>query len=107
MWIVTNNTDLQMTEGDFGIQLPVEIGGTTLSANDSIRFTLKTKVTGREVITKEYNEIIDNTFNLEMTEAETAKIPTGAYLYSLDWCQNGLFMCNIIPAAPFKVVDKI
>ena len=107
MWIITNNTDLQMTEGDYGIQLPVEISGTTLTANDSIRFTLKAKVTGREILTKEYDEITENTINLELTEEETAMLPTGAYLYSLDWYQSGLFMCNIIPAAPFKVVDKI
>ena len=37
-WIV-NDTMLQMAEGDFGIELPFAVTGTTLAASDSIRFT--------------------------------------------------------------------
>lgn len=34
MWNVIG-ADLQMTEGDYGVALPVEIKGTTLGAQDS------------------------------------------------------------------------
>lgn len=104
-WNVTNHA-LSMTEGDYGIALPVEIKGTTLGAQDSIKLTFKTAVNGDEILSKDFNGITDNTVSLELTEEESALFPVGSYVYCLDWYQNGNFMCNIIPSAQFKVVDK-
>lgn len=101
-----NSQNLSMAEGDFGIALPVEIGGVTLGAQDSIKLTFKTAVNGEEILSKEFNGIIDNTVSLELTEEETALLPVGTYVYSLDWYQSGNFMCNIIPYASLRVVDK-
>ena len=39
-WNVTN-LNLSMAEGDYGIALPVEIQGTTLGAQDSIKLLPK------------------------------------------------------------------
>ena len=103
MWIVINN-NLSMAEGDWGIQLPITITGTTFAANDSVRVTIKSGET--TVIQKDYTDITNNTVNLELTEAESALLHVGSYLYSLDWYQDGAFMCNIIPSAAIKVVDK-
>lgn len=36
----------------------------------------------------------------------TDKIGPGFYTYSLDWYQDGAFLCNIIPAGEFRVVVK-
>lgn len=105
MWDV-RNSDLSMTEGDFGIILPVTISGATLEADDSIRLTIKDTQNGEAIVTKEFTAIVDNTFNFEISETETALLKVGVYVYSLDWFQNGNFMCNIIPCAKFKVVDK-
>ena len=105
MWTVSGN-NIKMAEGDYGIQLPVKVSGVTLTASDSLRFTFKTAQNGDEVLVKEFDNITDNTVNLEFTEAESALFPVGSYVYSLDWYQNGLFMCNIIPVAGLKVVDK-
>lgn len=107
MWVV-NGQNLTMVEGDFGIQLPVTIDGTTFAANDEIKFTLKTAMNGETLVEKTfpYAEISENTVNLELTEIESATLPVGTYIYSLDWFQDGAFMCNIIPFATFKVVDK-
>ena len=47
--------------------------------------------------------------NLSMAEGDygiALPVPVGGYVYCLDWYQNGNFMCNIIPSAQFKVVDK-
>ena len=104
-WNVTGQ-NLSIVEGDFGIALPVEIGGVTLGAQDSIKLTFKAAVNGEAILAKEFDGIIDNTVSLELTEEETALLPVGAYVYSLDWYQSGNFMCNIIPSASFKVVDK-
>ena len=105
MWDV-RNSDLSMTEGDFGIILPVTINGATLEADDSIRLTIKDTQNGDAIVTKEFTAIVDNTFDFEISETETALLNGGVYVYSLDWSQNGNFMCNIIPCAKFKVVDK-
>jgi hypothetical protein len=104
-WSV-NGQNLAMAEGDYGIKLPVTIKGTTLGAQDSIKLTFKAAVNGEEILSKEFDGIIDNTVSLELTEEESALLPVGAYVYSLDWYQSGNFMCNIIPSASLKVVDK-
>lgn len=106
MWRV-DAQNLIMTEGDFGIKLPITISGITFAANDSVKLTIKAQANGDTVIEKEYTDIPQSgTFNLEITEAETALLPVGVYVYILDWYQDGAFMCNIIPTALFKVVDK-
>lgn len=103
MWNV-NGTTLNMTEGDWGVKLPVTVTGVTFTANDSVRIKIQRGET--TIIEKEYTNITQNTFDLEFTEAESALLPVGSYLYSLDWYQDGAFMCNIIPSGMFLVGDK-
>lgn len=105
MWVV-NGQELKMVEGDWGIQLPVQISGTTFTENDAVKFTLKNDINGTTILTKTFTNISQNTVNLELTESESALLAVGKYVYSLDWYQNGAFMCNIIPSALFKVVEK-
>ena len=103
MWNV-NGITLNMTEGDWGVKLPVTVTGVTFTANDSVRIRIQRDET--TIIEKEYTNITQNTFDLEFTEAESALLPVGSYLYSLDWYQDGAFMCNIIPSGMFLVGDK-
>ena len=103
MWNV-NGITLNMTEGDWGVKLPVTVTGVTFTANDSVRIKIQRDET--TIIEKEYTNITNNTFDLEFTEAESALLPVGSYLYSLDWYQDGAFMCNIIPSGMFMVGDK-
>ena len=104
MWAVTG-INLQMAEGDYGIELPVTISGTTLTASDTLKFVILTARNGRVILEKRYTPE-NNTINLELPEEESALFPPKMYVYRLDWYQNGSFMCNIIPEAYFKVVDK-
>ena len=104
MWSVNGN-NLQMAEGDYGLTLPITIDGAELSTADTIKLTIKRTRNGETVIEKEMTPT-DNTVNFTITAAETAKLPVGAYVYSLDWYQNGIFLCNLIPSAIYKVVDK-
>ena len=106
MWVV-NGQDLKMTEGDFGLELPITISGATFANNDEVKLIIKDEKNGNTVITKTFADITDNTVNLEITEEETALLKVGSFVYSLDWYQDGAFMCNIIPCAFFKVVDKV
>ena len=103
MWNV-NGITLNMTEGDWGVKLPVTVTGVTFTENDSVRIKIQRDET--TIIEKEYTNITQNTFDLEFTEAESALLPVGSYLYSLDWYQDGAFMCNIIPSGMFLVGDK-
>ena len=105
MWVV-NGQDLKMTEGDYGLELPVTISGATIAAQDEIKLTIKKARNGETLIEKNFSSVLNNTVNLELTQAESALLSVGTYVYVLDWYQNGAFMCNIIPCASFKVVDK-
>ena len=105
MWYVHGN-DLKMCEGDFGVELPITISGTTLTASDEIRVTIKKSVNGDTLVTKDYGNISQNTVRFSLTSAESALLPVGTYVDSLDWYQSGHFMCNIVEAALFKVVEK-
>lgn len=105
MWTAQGHS-LEMVEGDWGILLPINISGVTFATNDEIKLLLKNKQNGDTILEKTYGNITDNTINLELTEDESALLQVGAYVYSLDWYQDGAFLCNIIPLASFKVVDK-
>ena len=93
-----------MAKGDWGVELPVTVSGATFAANDSLKIVIKNGET--TLVEKEYTNITQNTVKLELTEAESALLPIGVYVYRLDWYQDGAFMCNIIPVSTFKVVDK-
>ena len=103
-WSVKNN-NLTMVEGDWGIALPVTVDGVEFAANDMLKFIFKDANNGSEILAKEYAPV-DGTVNLMFTEAESALFPVGSYVYSLDWYQEGAFLCNVTPTAALKVVDK-
>lgn len=105
-WSVNGN-NLTICEGDWGVGLKTTLGkDVTLTANDKVLFTFKTQKNGETLFTKEYGSIQDNTIYLEFTEEESKLLPVGTYTYSLDWYQDGAFLCNITPSASLKVVDK-
>ena len=104
MWSNEGN-NIKMAEGDFGIALPVTVSGVTLSVQDTLRFVFKRMRNGETILTKEYIPV-NGMAPLEFTEEESALFRVGEYVYSLDWYQNGSFLCNVIPWAKFKVVDK-
>lgn len=95
-----------MSEGDYGIKLPVTVSGTTLTASDSLRFTFKDSRNGKVLLVKEFANIEDNTVDLEFTQEESALFSFGNYVYSLDWYQDGNFQCNIVEVGILKVGDK-
>ena len=103
MWNVTGN-NLQMVEGDYGVELPMTVSGPTFAAGDELKLTIKNG--GDTLVEKTFSNISQNTINFELTEEESALLTPGTYAYVLDWYDNGVFLCNIIPEAVFKVVDK-
>lgn len=105
MW-VTSWTSVQMTEGDYGIDLPFNFADITFSSTDTIRFTVKTAPNASAALL-EKDFIATNPIALNLTEAETALFPVGNYVYSVDWFRSGTFLYNLVANASFKVVDKI
>lgn len=104
MWMCTDQS-IQMTEGDYGIELPITVNGVTFTERDEVR--IKIARGDNVLIEKVFDNISDNTVNMVLTEAESALLPVGNYQYSLDWYQDGAFMCNIIQRASYRVVDKL
>lgn len=105
MWVV-NGQDLKMTEGDYGVELPITFSDATLTNADAMKLTIKAAPNGTALIEKTFTGISENTVILKLTAAESALLPVGKYVYLLDWYQDGEFLCNAIPNAAFKVVDK-
>lgn len=105
MWVV-NGHELRMTEGDYGVELPITVSGTELGSTDTIQIIIKDRMNGTVIVSKSYEGIENNTVPFELTESESALLQVGIYTYCLDWYQASVFMCNIIPNAVFRVVDK-
>lgn len=105
MWNANGNI-LTMCEGDFGVRLPITITGPTFTSSDAVKLTVKNDINGDTIIEKDFDNIQQNTINLILTASESALLPVGKYVYSLDWYQSGQFLCNVIPTAVFKVVGK-
>ena len=93
-----------MAVGDFGIALPITLSGATVGVADEMTLTIRG---GGVFLEKTFSDIQNNTIQMELTEEESAALPVGTYEWSLDWYQGGVFMCNIIPRVPFKVVSKV
>lgn len=105
MWY-TSGTNISMAEGDFGIDLPITVSGTTFVASDSLKLIIKDVLNGSVILEKDFTNIQQNTITLTLSTSESALLPVGKYVYSLDWYQSGQFLCNIIPISIFKVVEK-
>lgn len=103
MWKADGN-NIQMTVGDYGIKLPISVSSITVGQYDEMRFKIANQ--NAAVLELTFSNISDNTIDLELTAEQSAKLRVGSYLYSLDWYQNGSFMCNLIERALFKVVAK-
>lgn len=107
MWVV-DGVNMKMTEEDFGVALPTEFTGATFGASDTFKFTFKDKTNGETVLTKTYTseDVVENKFDFEFSEADSAKLPVGTYVYSVDWYTDGVFKCCIVECGILKVGDK-
>lgn len=98
--------EIKMTEGDFGIDLPIDVLDIPFEAQDELELTIKRHMNGPIMLSKLFRNITNGRVFLSLTAEESASLPVGKYVYLLDWKQNGHLMCNLIKAAPFIVEDK-
>ena len=97
---------LEMIEGDFGIKLPIEIEGITLDATDSISLKVFKEVNATPIITKTFQNISNNTIELEFSKEETKLLSVGNYYYDIDWFQGDEFLGNIVAKQKLCVKEK-
>lgn len=97
-----------MTEGDFGITLPIEVDteGMELTRDDKFVFKLFKEINGGAIIEKVFENITNNTIELIFTQEESNQLDIGDYYYDLDWFQEDVFLSNILRKKKFKVNDK-
>ena len=105
MWCVYGNK-ITMTEGDFGVGLEFTVRRVVVNSGDVFRLSIKSAPKAEAIIEKVFENISQNKFALTLTEAETAELPVGMYVYVLDWCKEGEFMYNTIRVANFQVEEK-
>lgn len=98
--------EIIMTEGDFGVSLPITINGLTFEKDDVINMIIKAEKNGDECISKSFGNIENNTFNFSLTEEESKKLTPQRYVYILDWYRENSLLCNIIKDGVFAVEDK-
>ena len=95
-----------MTEGDYGLDLPIKIVGATLQSNDEIRMLIKTQRNGTVLLEKKFENIQNNIINFSLTKEESSVFKPVNYVYVLDWYRDNEFLCNLVPDGTFKVEDK-
>lgn len=100
------STDITMTEGDWGISIPVEVHGVTIDSGDSVLLTIKKTKNGKEFLEKTFTNIVSNIIDLSFTEDESDDLKVGSYLYTLDWYKNGAFYYCLVNNGKLKVEDK-
>ena len=98
-----------MTEGDFGVEIDIALGGISLGSSDTVRMTVKKSKNGSTVLEKELEKSEDetDTVTLCFDEDESMMLKVGSYVYALDWYNGDQFMYNIVNNAKLKVEDKI
>ena len=97
---------IEMTEGDFGIVLPISVSGIELTKNDKFSLKIYKEKDGEPIIEKIFENIENNTLELQFTEEESKKLEIGDYYYDLDWYQEECFLSNILANRKFTVKDK-
>jgi hypothetical protein len=76
------------------------------SSEDELKLTVK-NAAGEVVLEKVYSNIQDNRISVELTSEESALMPPGNYVYGIDWYQNGVFQCNLLPVSRWAVMNKV
>lgn len=100
------NKTIKMTEGDFGLLLPITITGGQISEDETLVFYIKDDKKENLIEPKSYKNIQNNTFDLSFTEEESKLMKSGVYFYYIDWYKENEFLGNIINGKLFKVEDK-
>ena len=97
---------ITMTEGDYGVSLPMTINGINFERNDAINLIIKSEKNGTEFITKTFTGIENNTFDFMLTKEESNKLTPKKYVYVLDWYRENSLLCNLINDGVLEVEDK-
>lgn len=105
--ITAFDTTIKMTEGDYGVTLPIEIlTEQELTANDKFSIKIFKEINQEPVVVKKYSNISNNTIEFKLTKEESQKLIVGKYFYDLDWYQENTFLENIIAKEKLIIMEK-
>lgn len=109
--MITGNSEsllIEMVEGDWGEELPLEIETESeITASDKFVIEIFKDIRSREpIITKNYENIQENTINFRLTQEDSEKLKVGTYFYNIDWYKENSFLSNVVRSKMFKVIDK-
>ena len=96
-----------MTEGDFGLALPLTISGVTIGQDDEIKLSIKKTANEEDIVlSKKYVNIESNKIDFVLTEEDSKLLKPFIYVYTLDWYREDKFLCSIVRNGVFEVEDK-
>lgn len=98
---------ISMTEGDFGLILPIELEmDDEIVAEDTFSIKIFKKINEAPIVEKTYNNIAEKIINFQLTKEESELLKVGLYYYDIDWYQENSFLNNIIAKEKFRVIEK-
>lgn len=100
------NFGLSMVAGDFGVAQEITLNDLTISASDTLKFTIKKKSGGETLFTQTFTNVQHNTIAVQMSAAESEVLTPGEYVYYVEWYNGDSFLDTLIDGAPFKVKVK-
>lgn len=105
------NKKIIMTEGDFGITLPLIFKG-DLEESDTIKFIIKKQTNdSNSVLIKDFDNlsIEDNTTtcNLSFTKEESELLKNGYYQYGIKQYRDGKLLNTIVTSNEFDVIKGV
>ena len=104
--------NIKMTEGDYGVILPIELeteNEETFDVDDFFAMKIYDGLNTLPLITKiyEYSEFENDTIPFTLTQEETALLKVGnEYIYDIEWYQNDIFQCCIVEKKSYGITEK-
>ena len=102
MWQVTSSNRIIMSEGDYGVALPITLVGATLGTNDNIKLIITQDSTEKYNANLPKNQSVANQVLFSLTQPQSASLNKGEYKYSLIWYGTN-FNCTLVDEADFEV----
>lgn len=97
---VTQDNNIVMNEGDFGVELPMTIGNTL--DTDTIKFIIY-DASDNEIVNKTL-PYRNNTFIFELTKEESSRLAKNNYLYKIVQYRNDIMQNTLTEDSMFKII---
>ena len=97
---VTQDNNIVMNEGDFGVELPMKIGN--ILDTDTIKFIIY-DASDNEIANKTL-PYRDGAFIFELTQEESSRLVKNNYLYKIVQYRGDIMQNTLIEGSIFKII---